>query len=461
MVQVSRAFVIAALLIAALAATYVARLTIFMFDPSKADYSVLPARPFFRGHSCLTSYTEAARLAPSGVNIFDISQYATEPRSGQFEPRYIGRFEVDLYQYPPAFLVLPAAASTVGLDFFQVRKLWFVMQAALLVGVMLLLARWVGGRQGLLALLLIPAVWLAPTTRVTLQIGNFQATALPLAVLAMMAFARRSNALGGLALGFATVSKIFPGVLGIILLFGRQWRAVVWTALAGIAIAAAAVVMVGTTPFVDFVRYQLPRIESGDAFFWIEDPQMAPVNHSIYGLVTKLRLLGVPATGRDAANAASSAYAVLLLPLAVIGARRSMRLEEAGLDASLGRLRQAQIWLGLLNLASLRSPFVPDAYGYVGTLWLLTLVAAERQRPLREWLGFAALAAAFSIVLDGGVVPVPVPAWMVLATLTIQIVAIAANAWVVITAARRSRPSCPRTDRRSMEPSLPWGGDRC
>ena len=41
------------------------------------------------------------------------------------------------------------------------------------------------------------------------------------------------------------------------------------------------------------------------------------------------------------------------------------------------RLRTAQVWLGLLSLASFRSPFVPDAYALIGTLWLLTLMAAE------------------------------------------------------------------------------------
>jgi hypothetical protein len=54
-----------------------------------------------------------------------------------------------------------------------------------------------------------------------LQIGNFQLTALSLGILAMLAFARERPVLGGLALGFATLSKIVPGVLGLWLLATR------------------------------------------------------------------------------------------------------------------------------------------------------------------------------------------------------------------------------------------------
>ncbi len=43
---------------------------------------------------------------------------------------------------------------------------------------------------------------------------------------------------------------------------------------------------------------------------------MAPVNQSVYGLVTKLRALGVPGTSAATANFASSVYAVLLMVVA-------------------------------------------------------------------------------------------------------------------------------------------------
>jgi hypothetical protein len=141
------------------------RLSHFMLDHTRADLSVLPNRAFFRAHSCLSAYTEAARLAPTGVNIFAVAQYTDPQRPGQNQPRFIGPFEVDLYQYPPAFLVLPRAAVATGLGFLTTRQVWFALQSLVLMAAMVILARWIGGASGLLVLLLVPIVWLAPTTR--------------------------------------------------------------------------------------------------------------------------------------------------------------------------------------------------------------------------------------------------------------------------------------------------------
>ncbi len=205
------------------------RLSHFMLDETRADLSVLPNRAFFRAHSCLSSYTEAARLASTGVNIFDVAQYSDPQRPGQIQPRFIGPFEVDLYQYPPAFLILPRTAMAAGLGFLTTRRVWFAVQSLVLMAAMVILARWIGGASGLLVLLLVPIVWLSPTTRLTLQIGNFQLTAFALSILAMIAFDRGRAGRGGFALGFSAVSKIYPGVLGISLLVERRWGAVAWT----------------------------------------------------------------------------------------------------------------------------------------------------------------------------------------------------------------------------------------
>jgi hypothetical protein len=145
----------------------------------------------------------------------------------------------------------------------------------------------------------------------------------------------------------------------------------------------------------------------------------------------------VPGTSAKAANLASSIYAVLLVAVAIVGARRLHRLAQRSSDGSLIRLRHAQLWLGLLSLASFRSPFVPDAYGLVGTLWLLTLLAAERRRP-SEWAALAALGAAFCVVLDGGLVPKPVPLWLTWASLGIQLAAYGINFLAVLTPLRTS-----------------------
>jgi len=428
--------VVAVLTVLGAATIYTARLSSFMLDETRADLSVLPNRAFFRTHSCLSSYTEAAHLAPSGANIFDIAQYSDPAHPGQNKPRFIGRFEVDLYQYPPAFLILPRAAVSTGLDFLTIRRLWFATQSIVLFATMALLAKWIGGPTGLLVLLLVPIVWLSPTTRLGLQIGNFQLTAFALTVLAMIAFDRGHVGRGGFGLGFAAVSKIYPGVLGVLLIVRRQWRAVGWTVAWSVVFTAAAWLMVGSTPFVDFFRYQLPRIESGQAFFWIDSPDAAPINYGIHGLVIKLRFLGLPWTGHVAASRAASVYALLLLPLAAVSAWRLRGLVTSTMDPERLRLRQAQVWLGLLTLASFRSPFVPDAYALIGTLWLLTLVAAEGHWQTRGRIALLVAAVTTMIILDGGPLAVPVPAWIMAATLVVQLAAIAFNVAIVLTPGR-------------------------
>jgi alpha-1,2-mannosyltransferase len=439
--------VVAVLTVLGAATIYTARLSSFMLDETRADLSVLPNRAFFRAHSCLSSYTEAARLAPSGVNIFDPAQYSDPARPGENMPRAIGPFEVDLYQYPPAFLALPRVPVAAGLDFLTIRKLWFAVQSILLFAAMVLLARWIGGASGLLVLLFVPIMWLSPTTRLSLQIGNFQLTAFALSVLAMIAFDRGHVIRGGFALGFAAVSKVYPGLLGIMLIVGRQWRAAGWTIACGAAFILAAWLMVGATPFVDFFRYQLPRIASGQAFFWIESADAAAINYGVHGLVIKLRFLGLPWTGHEAASRAASLYGALLLPLAALSAWRLRQL--GSMDRERFRLRQAQVWLGLLSLASFRSPFVPDAYALFGTLWLLTLVAAEAHWQWRGRLALVAGGAVAMMVLDGGAIPTAVPPWTMFATLCAQMAAIAFNIAIVLTPGRApvtSRASAARAD---------------
>ena len=425
--------IVAVLTVLGAAAIYTARLSVFMLDEGRADLSVLPNRAFFRAHSCLSSYTEAARLAPTGANIFDVAQYSDPARPGENVPRFIGPFELDLYQYPPTFLILPRAAIALGLDFLTIRKLWFAIQSIVLLAALMMVATWIGGPSGLLVLLLVPVVWLAPTTRLGLQIGNFQLTAFALSVLAMIAFERARPGRGGFALAFPIVSKIFPGVLGVLLLVDRRWRAVAWIIAWSIVLTAGAWLAVGTTPFLDFLRYQLPRIESGQAFFWMDSAEMAPVNYGVHGLVIKLRFLGLPWTGQEAASRAASLYALLLVPLAFVSAWSLHRLGNGPIDRQRLRLRQAQVWLALLSLASFRSPFVPDAYALIGTLWLLTLVAAEGHWQTRGRIALVVAGAMTMIVLDGGPNTAPVPSWIIAGTLVLQLAAMAFNVVVALT----------------------------
>ena len=444
--------VLGLLIVLGAATFYMVRLSGFMIDVSKADLSVFPARQFFRAHSCLSAYTEAARLSTTGVNIFDTAPYS---QPGQPDtPRTIGPLELDLYQYPPPFLALPRLTVAAGLEFLTTRRLWFAVQSVVLLLAVVVTARWIGGVSGLLALLLAPFLWLAPTTRVALQIGNFQLTAFALSMLAMIAFERRHTARGGLMLGFSAVSKVFPGVLGVLLVVDRRWTSILWTIGWAVAFVIVTLLWIGSGPFSDFFNYQMPRIQSAAAFGWINAPGMAPVNYGIHGLIIKLRVLGVPWTSAGLANIAASLYGVLLLPIAAIAASRLARMRVTETNVEWLRLRQAQVWLGLLNLASFRSPFVPDAYALVGTLWLLTLLAAEGHWRTTGRLALAVAGAATFVVLDGNVLPDPVPAWIVIGTLVVQLGTIALNLVVAIAPTRGPQPRTMATAPVIAPPAL-------
>lgn len=441
-----RPFLAAIWLAVALAAVVqVARLSVFMVDAERASASVMPGRTFFRQHSCLSSFTEAARFAAEGNrNVYDPRLYSA-PGCGddllKCSERPIGPFLVDIYQYPPAFLLLPALARTLTDDFFLVRTGWFVVQAGLFAAATLLLARWVGGTAGAIAAMLSVVLWASPSTLLGIQIGNFQATAYALSVLGMIALASGRLATGGVAVGFAAASKLYPGVLFVYLVGARRWRAAAWIIAGGVVTTLAAAALVGVKPFVDFVQYQFPRLNSGDTFFWVDLAPAVPINYGIYGLLGKLRLLGLLDTTRETGALVSSVYgAVLFVAAAAAGwaASRAPRPDGEG-----ARLRDAQLWLALLNLGSFRSPFVPDAYALMGTTWLLTLVAAEWTRvTAARALSFAAAAVMFALVFDGVWMTEP-PRWAVVVTVVNQVLALGLNGWVMVRAFRPEPVDAP------------------
>jgi len=201
----ARPLLAAWLILAATAGLQVARLSHFMHDVGRADCSVLPDREFFRNHACLSAYTEASRLAPTGANVYDPKVY---------EKRKIGRLEVDLFQYPPAFLLLGGAFNALMPDFFATRAIWFATQALALLASALALAVWIGGPTGARAAWLIPVVWLSVPPRLTLQLGNFQASAFSWSIGAMLLAAAGRAGVAGALLGFCSAGKTGPDARG-------------------------------------------------------------------------------------------------------------------------------------------------------------------------------------------------------------------------------------------------------
>jgi alpha-1,2-mannosyltransferase len=359
-----RAVAVVVSLLAAAAVGQMAMISVYVAEPSHVEWSYMASDPWRVRHSCMTAYVEAIRFCGEpGTNIYQMDLY---------EPRMFGPLKVDSFHYPPPFLILPGAVHAIRSDVFGFRGLWFVMQCTVLATVVFGLAHWIRGRAGAYAAAGAVVAFATPQFVYSLQQGNVQSTAVPLAALALVLLWRHRYAAGAPLLAYVAAAKIFPGILVVYLAAARRWKALVATAVCGAAVLALTLALFGARPFEDFIRYELPRISSGDAFPQAELNAVGN-NLSVYGITVRLRQLGVETLTRPRGLAIASMYGLAVIALAAFAGWRS-RLD---LDTATGRLRLVQVAVALLLLSSLRSPFV-GFYGFLGAVWLFTLLAAEQ-----------------------------------------------------------------------------------
>ncbi|HEX9365298.1 MAG TPA: glycosyltransferase family 87 protein [Vicinamibacterales bacterium] len=342
------------------------RLAIFIVDPAQVASSFIPASKWEAEHSCLSAYFVAAQAAPATPNVYDDALYSqpNDDPSGLRKARMLGPFKIDVFEYPPPFLLLPRALLWLTSDFLRFRMLWFALNGGVVLIALLAVARALGPAAGTRALLLSPLVWVALPTISNLQKGNVQGMVIALSMLAMVLFERRRFAAGGILLAFVTASKLYPGLLVVYLLVRRRWKAVAWTAAAGAALAVLTLIDLGWAAYAAFLEH-LPGLLGGEAFPAFRNPAATAINFSIPGLVFKLKLFGLPGMGFGAMKIVGWVYTLVALAAVVFAARRRLRDDE-----------QPLVWLAILILATLRSPFLPQAYAAIPPLWLLTLMAA-------------------------------------------------------------------------------------
>lgn len=366
-VAVPRWLAIVSAVAALLALAQVGRLTVYMVDSSRTAFSFVPSSQWEREHSCLTAYHVAAE-ASSTSGIYDDALYSLpdDDPTGPRKARMLEAFKVDVFEYPPPFLLLPRALLFLTPEFLDHRMLWFALCGGLLLLGLVTLAARLGPVQGTRALLLSPFVWLALPTMSTLQKGNVQVIIVVAAILAMLLFEKRRDAAGGALLAFATASKLYPGLLVVYLLAQRRFRAAAWTAAWGVAIAAITLAAFGWAPYAGFLDH-LPKLLSGESFPAFRNPRAWAINLSIPGLLFKAGVFGASRPTFDQMKLIGTAWMVVALAATLWAALRARRGGGEPL-----------LWMAVIILATLRSPFLPNAYGVLPALWLLTLVAARR-----------------------------------------------------------------------------------
>jgi hypothetical protein len=283
-------------------------------------------------------------------------------------------FNIDAYEYPPPFLLLPRALAILVPDFLRFRMIWFALNGGVLLIGLLAVARMLGPIAGRRALLLSPLVLASDLVLGTLQIGNLQAIVFSVAMIAMVLLAQRRYAAGGALLAFATVSKLFPGLLLVYLLVRREWRALAWTSGLMAVLLVISLLDTGWTPYHAFLEH-LPRLLGGESFPAFRNPGAIAKNYSVPGMAFKLQLFGVAGASFGAMKVVGWIYTLVVLAITVIVARRTLKREDEPLA-----------WLTILILASLRSPFLPG-YAVIPVLWLLTLLAAKVAPTVRVLCG--------------------------------------------------------------------------
>jgi Glycosyltransferase family 87 len=357
----------------------IARVGAFMADVSNTFGSAFPD-PVLTEHMCMSAYVQAAALARDGdVNVYDEQHWpAFSLKPGVKNPgapssvAELGPVVQDPYEYPPPFLLLPGFGLLLTNHFWIIRAVWFAVQAVAFTAVAVALAGAIGGTEGVIAGLLVPALVGSIPALVNLQWGQAHLLTFTLSMGAFVAFRRGRAPLGGLLLGAATVFKLFPGLLLLYLALQRRYRDVAWTLAACAALTLLSLAVFGTAPFVAFFEYQLPRIGSGEAFsFFRREWFYVSRNLGVSGIVFKLGILGVPGMTASLSSAVGWLYTLVLAALVVRAARTEDR----------DPLGEALLWMGLLCLGSLRSPLAPSIYVAVGAIWLLMLLAARFHRP--------------------------------------------------------------------------------
>ena len=221
--------------------------------------------------------------------------------------------------------------------------------------------------------------------------GQFYVLLLLLIVAACWAYLRGFRALAGVLVAGAAACKIFPILFFVFFLQRRNWRALAWGAVTGLAAAAVSVAAFGWNVHRTYLHEILPWTLHGEGM----PPYVASA--SISGVLHRL-FLSEPQWNPHPWHYSPLCYALLLPALQILALAPAILLVRRG-DDSRGRILLK--WSALLT-AALTISTIPALYNFVLMAFPVCVLAAVLlQRKRYGWL------AALLIVYLGIGFPMP------------------------------------------------------
>jgi hypothetical protein len=194
--------------------------------------------------------------------------------------------------------------------------------------------------------------------------SNVQIIIIAISIVAMTLF-HNNRPIGGMFLAMSSVAKIFPGILFVYLIVSKKFREAGWVVGFVIVLTIITFLVFGFNPFKAFIEYEIPRLSSGEAFSNGPFSRGFAVARNLtpFGLPLKLGWLGVPGMTLEIGRILSAVHLFMVLLLAIWSGRQKPRAKSEAIS----------VWISLLSLGSLVSPFAPANYVLVSLVILVCL----------------------------------------------------------------------------------------
>jgi hypothetical protein len=243
----------------------------------------------------LPSFLLASRAMADGADFYDpavLIRYVDPGESHEWFSPYPFPFP---YLYLPVFAVLLWPLAALPLPTAYAAAL--LVNATLWPILIYLCLRLVDPPDRIRAPLLVFALLLFPSffpTIFTLHHGSPSLLVAVLIVGALVLERSGRSRLAGALVALAVLIKIVPVVLLVYLALRRRWRALLWAAVAAVALMAVSVAVAGVEPHVRWVTELAPSLASGARTGSFFEPACHPENQTFTSLVCRLLGAGSP-----------------------------------------------------------------------------------------------------------------------------------------------------------------------